>query len=228
MGQKLYSGLINALALAFLVGCVAPGTPRGVQVPAEVSRKIPGCTFIAQDTPRGEFVSDYYLTTYGSSLAEGASAGANSELQSASDFAAPLRSLATRPFEISGEQLLPNGSSAPPLCMTFSRNLQTIREAVAVARGSLSRLGYESSSVGAGFRTSWRRGGHSSANWFDRYTVVAVPTGQGQVVVAVRREVYIQRAGFAARFDDSSLFHEATSVGANEAWVLASIRDSIR
>ena len=43
----------------------------------------------------------------------------------------------------------------------------------------------------------------------------------------VRREVYIQRAGFAASFDEDGRFYEATSVGANETWVLAYMRDAL-
>lgn len=224
------TGFLKAAALLLVLGplggCVAPGAPQAVSVPSNIAAAFPDCRFVDPQSSGGEFITSYYLTTYGSAFAEGATAGGNSGLQSASDFAAPLRSLASRPFILSGENLVPTGASAPPICMLYSSSGTS--KAISAARSTLRAYGYGTSSVPNGLRTSWRRGAHESANWFDRYTIVVAPIGSGQSVAMVRREVYIQRAGFAARFDEDGSFYEATSVGANETWLLAYMRDAVR
>lgn len=216
------------VALSFVGACVAPGTPVSVAVPSAISSIFPECRFVSPSSSLGDFITSFYLTTYGSAYSEGATAGANIEFEAASDFSAPLRSLAIKPFVIQNEQLVPTGTTAPPFCMIQPISSLQAQRALSSARAALVGYGYRASAVSGGFRTSWKRGSHASANWFDRYTIVVAPAPVGQSVAMVRREVYIQRAGFAGSFDESGYFYEATSVGANETWLLNHMQEILR
>ena len=210
--------------VAFLSACEAPGTPNIAAVDAPVAASFPGCHFVDPDRPPSAFITDFYLTTYGSAYSEGATAGALSTLPTASGFARPVRLVAPKPFRVGDAQLVPTGGRAPPFCMVLPSDPSRARSAANAARVALNRYGYSSSAINGGFQTIWHAGTHQNANWLDRYTITVAPADQGQSVAMVTRDIYIERLGPNTYVSDGDIFFEATSVGNNEAWILAYMR----
>ena len=211
--------------IAILYGCGGgPGAPLVRTDGADgVGSLIRGCENISSFDKTNNFITDRYLTTWGSASSEGAAVGYYEGLKDArfmGDDAEKKRFAYAR---------LP---SSAIFCRAYSAERSRVFHIVATL---MPQLGYRlvDTSQDDGFlETDYVDGAHYSfgaelpfAKWKDRYAVKVGRKRDDRVVVKVFRDVYISRCN--ANRGDCSDYIRATSVGHNEAVILNRIEQEL-
>ncbi len=207
------------LAAVLVAACSAPGTPplRTSSLDGEGSL-IPDCKNVSKRVRVDRYVTEFYLSTWGSAWMEGAAEGFQ---QGASD---GLRDAMGKRGPFGGasppDPNRPNSLPFPldPFCTEFRSPYPDVSHAVA---GLLPQLGNPillSDQANGIFETGFVERHHRAARWRDKY-LISVEEGHGRTVVKVLRLLYISRGGS---------FNQAISVGHNEAWILMQIAARLR
>ena len=221
---------------AAIAGCAAPGTPlvRTTENDGE-GRLIDGCNNISRKVRVDNYIKDYYLTTWGSALAEGAMEGVSRGTEDAGRSASgvvvkeAVEVVSGRKNAAARVQSAPESkwrekknslSSSPvPFCRRYPAKFSEVYGAVVSTIGDLEhRIILRDKQLGI-LETDFVERRHSAARWRDRYVIFVDPDEPDQSVVRVFRIVYIDRSG--------TMFNQATSVGHNEAWILTRVGDQL-
>lgn len=211
-----------ALLISLVASCgTGPGAPP--EAPKNSSKQfvIPGCRNIQPGARSTAFNVNFYLTTWGSAIGEGATVGVI-EGVGPQPYGAGSLIAATLPksTRIGKDELIPRRGVAEEFCILVSSSESRVRKAQLGAFTELQKLGYaiRSSNSKQGYmRTRFKKRGHRAADWYDRYSSSTYPIDSNTTAVFVLREVYISRS--------DAPFVQGRSVGANEAAILTRIRD---
>lgn len=177
------------------------------------------CTQIHPDMVAANFVTDSYMTTWGSAYSEGARAGVD-EGFAGTGYEILGQQVQAGTFTLGGDRLVRTATSPTPFCMIIAAPTERVRPAIRQALSGLRSFGYGAGEQAFVYdQTGYLRSAHQSARWIDRYTVRPEPLPGGRTIVYVLREVFISRQG--------SDYYQGFSVGHNEAWLLANIRDRL-
>ncbi len=223
---------------AALAGCVAPGTPsmRQSAVDGEGSL-ILGCQNVSGKTRVESYISNSYLTTWGSSYKEGANQGLQQALDDptlaiggtllqqlvsslASEHAAGAMRLENSRPSYWREKTNSLASSPQPFCRRYAAKFAAVsRAAAATVRQMDFRPRVVDERFGV-FETEFVERRHAAARWRDRYVIVVEPEGPDNTVVMVFRIVYIARS--------DNVFNQGVSVGHNETWIMTRVADQLQ
>lgn len=220
--KNVSSGILFSFVTVMLLGC-STGVPTSSEnVPANLQQQFPECVFVETAGAPVAPILGAYLTTMGSSLAEGAAAGY-------------YTSAYTRPpdrpphsFRVGNASLVRTQNIPTSFCALFAREPQAVSRSVGQALRTMQPAGYGISEAAGGFRTTWRSGEHAAARWLDRYLVDVRAAGAGQTVVVIRREVYIQRREARNRIEGGNFYFRGQSSGTNEWWLAGEIARRLR
>jgi len=208
---------IVAMYLAvFLLGCSgSPGSPL-IRTGSEDGggALISDCKNLSNEDKTDDFITGYYLTTWGSATSEGTVAGVESGLND------PDISLSEEQKKQIIDSLQPSSAT---FCKAFNANPDRLYN---IITDILPQLGYniDLSSKTLGYiRTDYVYRTHdtnSNARWKDRYIIRMQEGINGRTVVKVYRDVFISRRDKG----EWSSYIGANSVGHNEAVILNNIK----
>ena len=208
---------IALIFLSFVSACSAPGTPPTVSKASGLSSSQLACQLVSPSAKQPPFITEYYLTTYKSALAEGARSGLREGLIETG--LQPIeRELRQNEFILGNSLFVRNSKQAKPFCMVFRHSKKSVLSALSKTLNSLRASGYGVSkkNFSNGFyKTTLVPRAHRSADWYDRF-IVSTASIDDSIVVYVFREGYISRGSFE--------YFQGFSVGNNEAWILGQIR----
>ena len=207
------------LVATFVTACTAPGTPvlRTSSLDSE-GALIPGCKNVSKRIRVDQYITEFYLSTYGSAWLEGTMAGFRQGVSEGLRDTVRTGGLLSgmNPPDANRPNALP--FSLEPFCMGFRSPAPAVSHAVA---SILPRLGNRillSDEANGVFETDFVERHHRAARWRDKF-VISVEEVSGQTVVKVLRILYISRGG---------PFNQAISVGHNESWVLTQVNTNDR
>lgn len=240
MAKKIHSGLLGLCVGVVLVGCAAPGSPQLILGNQEGNADaIPNCKNVTSTYRVDNYITDFYLTTWGSAAVEGAIEGYKENEQG---LMSALSGLAYREGNEVGvmpknnRRMSTNKSpiTIHPFCRKYNANFIQVTEAVSKVLPFLGnkiiladkRKGqYETDFI---FRshTQSQLQGKSNINthpplllpvWKDKYTILVNSQSPSVTELWILRSVYINRSGMA--------FNQSISVGHNEAWIMTRVND---
>ncbi|MCA8881255.1 MAG: hypothetical protein KDA73_15160 [Rhodobacteraceae bacterium] len=220
----MLKGLVVLGLIALLGGCAAPGTPSMVSRSQVGMDYIPHCQNVSPTAQSPlPFTTEYYLTTSGSAVNEGAMAGTREGLAEAGGVGLLALARMRPPSRVGSADLVARGTPPEPFCMLIDAPSGRVSAALSKVMASLRQYGYRAQRVAADpavFETDFVFRSHLAARWTDRFIVVAEPWGDGKTALFVQRDIFISR--------DGSPYLQGSSVGANETWILAATRDTAR
>ena len=205
-----------------LASCgTGPGAPPEVPANSREHFVLPGCRNVQPQARSTKFITDFYLTTWGSALGEGATVGVREGVGTRPYGAGALiAAVLPKSTRLGGDELVPRRGAAEEFCILIKAPEGRVKRAQMAAFRELQKLGYSFVSVssGAGYiQTRFKKSGHRAALWYDRYSASTYPIDSTTTAVFVLREVFISRSG--------APYVQGRSVGANEASILTRIRD---
>ena len=206
--------LVVAMVLFILSGCasspVAPSLREGESDGG--GQLAHNCKNVRRDQIPGEYITNFYLTTWGSVFAE---ALKNSTI---------IENPAT-----GGTTILARMPAENTFCMVYPSDFETTSSAVAATVGYLSLPMKLSSEKSGEFETEFDYKEHdntgimkSDAKWRVRFLIFISDNIEGGTDVRVYRDIAISR-GDANAPDGRSPYISATSDGHNEAWYLLQV-----
>lgn len=233
---------IGCLTLAVtiaLVGCAAPGSPQMANSQAE-GEAISNCQNISAGNKVDQYITDSYLTTWGSAGVEGAMEGYKQEETSMMASLVDLVSGGSKPDGHAVPQNRRGVASnkapltATPFCRKYTANFARVSEAVSRVLPQLGNKIILSNKQKGQFETDFmtrsRGQWHLSAEartkpkslvtspiWKDKYTILVSQQSPTVTELWVLRSVYINRSGKA--------FNQGFSVGHNEAWIMSRVEE---
>ena len=216
MTPQKTTALAAGLLLIVLSACTNAMVGEPPLVPASSPDALPRCKTVAANAPNPGFTTQYYMTTWGSAVAEGAAMGVREGLSEGGGvgWVALAR---IRPVQsVGGVQLLWRGANQTPFCMVINASEARVAQALRGTFQDMRGLGYTSRVSGPLNITSFAKREHSAAKWVDRFAAFTYPLEGGRTAVVVRRDVLISRRG--------SPYIEGNSVGELETWVLTTTR----
>lgn len=193
--------------------CGGPGAPllRANEMDGE-GQMIVGCQNVSNKVRVNSYITNSYLTTWGSAWVEGATEGTMEGLSSNSRNSGGMRKRLQ-----SGETTNPEILDLKPFCRRYNAPFSRVSKAAATLLPMLGNPIKKSDITTGDFETGFIQRSHSAARWRDRYYIVIDQDGLQNSIVRVVRQVYIDRSG--------RTFNQAISVGHNEAWILTRIAD---
>lgn len=233
---------VNYLILAALIvlaGCSAPGTPKMANSQAD-GEDIPNCQNVSVSNKVDQYITNSYLTTWGSALVEGAAEGYKQE---ESSLMASLVSLVSGSNKINDQAVSKNhrgvtSNKAPltalPFCRKYTANFALVADAVSKALLQLDNKVILSNKQKGQFETDYMTRSRDQWNltaeakrkpkslvtspiWKDKYTILVSQQSPTVTELWVLRSVYINRSGEA--------FNQGFSVGHNEAWIMSRVAE---
>jgi len=213
------AGLAALPLLAFVVACAPPGAPPLVDRARAGADFVPGCQNVsaAARAPL-PFTTDFYLSTFASARREGASLGRYERALAGEDIPGPLPARG----RIGNMPALMANPPPVPFCMVIDAPPDRVVPALSRVMSGLGVHGYRthrSASAPPVFETSVVFRSHRAAQWADLFVAGTSPMGPGRTAVTVRRDLFISRGG--------GIYTQAYSVGANETWILAAVRQEV-
>ncbi|NJO56743.1 MAG: hypothetical protein HC834_10910 [Rhodospirillales bacterium] len=175
---------------------------------------LPGCQNLRRDTIERQFITEYYLSTWGSAWVEGASQGVSQGLNLRPNLQGQGRSLALghtddRPRGV-GTTTLPIPPT--PYCRAVAASAENIRQAIETLLGSVGRPVVAFGEGGEEMETAFAYARHRAASWYDKYTIAVTHVMPSTSAVRILRPLFISR--------DGMVYNQAYSSGANEAWLI--------
>lgn len=226
--------LVILATISVVSGCGSPG-PQKIRV-SEADGEgqiVKGCTNLATSGKVPKYITESYLTTWGSAWKEGAAAGIREGLSDQGPVYERFRNALSGRVEV-GDVLKDGVTPVPIYCRAFSA---TRGEVAAIIRTLLPQLGNNVSNINVDqglFRTDLHDRSHFGPNsaipnplglkgsrWKDRYTITAVETRPYRTEVKILREVFISRWDVMSK--GWSEYHQGSSSGQNEGWILSEI-----
>lgn len=203
--------ILMAACLVLTACGAAPGTP-ALRTTADRASDpmIPGCQNLEPQARTDTYITNFYLTTWSSALAEGA-------MQGLTDGPAGLALRPTAPVGVTVNRL---PSPTEPFCRSYSATPRQASAAVAAVMLSLGGRVVRSDINNGLFETEFVQRQHAMARWRDNYVVRVSPFGTG-AAVRVLRTVFISR-------DGGRTYNQGVSVGNNEAYILTQVGDRLR
>jgi len=207
------------LLLPLLAGCASTAPELRSGATAGQGALIEGCRNLADDAKLVRSARPGYATTRMSALREGAAAGLQEGLNDNGPAYAAIAGSLANPVAGESDDVFQDGFLSPKAyCRAYANDRRLIAELVPEL---LRELGHtlEAGSIEDGtFRTRLLDRESRDAKWKDNYIVTVTEERTNRVIVRVLRNIYISR--------QDSAFHQATSDGQNEAWILMQIEDA--
>lgn len=223
LNRKLIQAHSSCAFILALAACAAPGQPSMI-TPTEASAvgEIDGCQNVSPANAVSDFDTKYYLTTWGSAFLEGASAGVQEALEEKSGPGSIIIGFLT-PTPSAYQDTTITAASLPPdpYCMTIDKPASIVERSLQQTFANLAEYGYDYRLLARDplvVTTNLVSRSHRAARWLDRYTAYASPISSERTALVIFREVYISR--------DESGYYQGYSVGKNEAWIMARVRDA--
>ena len=222
-----------------IVGCSAPGALRlRINKSDGEGPLISNCHNVSNSTKVDNYITEYYLSTWGSALLEGASEGVweglgremPNKVKNRDDLIKYLikQGILQENYSSKGNKLsIDHGQmslpvnfdslifSSPPYCRVYEASALDVSRAIS---NIINTLGNDIllSDIDSGlFITGFIDRQHKAARWKDRYIILVQNQSPTRSVVKILRELYISRK--------NGPFNKAISVGHNEAWIMTQI-----
>ncbi len=205
-----------ALVSAGLTGCAAPGQPPMDKRAASSLDALPDCKNVSPNARMPQFVTQFYLTTWGSAAREGAILGVREGLAEGGGVGLIALSRMERPERIKGSPAIWRTNPPQPFCMRIAAPRDRVDRALLSSFAELRAFGYRASRSGGISKTSFVRRSHRAAAWMDRFAGYTYALPEGGTAVVVRRDVLISR--------QDNPFVQADSVGQLETWIMTRTR----
>jgi hypothetical protein len=203
---------MRELAIAILaVGIVISGSK---SVAGESVTVKPDCKVAPTKTVK-QYITAFYMTTWGSAWAEGATQGFSEGL-GRSNVADAIRRAMLRPQKTAETVFNELPTSLKPHCRVYATDRLAVAKAVASILPSLGNSILVSNVRAGIFKTDVIDREHIAAKWKDSYIITVTEEAESQVRVRVLRTVYISR-------DKGVTYNQAVPDGRNERWILTQI-----
>ncbi len=199
-----------------LTGCAAPGQPPMDSRSAKSLDALPDCKNVSPNARIAAFVTQFYLTTWGSAAREGAILGVRKGLAEGGGVGLIALARMERPDRIKGSPAIWRSNPPEPFCMRIAAPRDRVDRALQSSFAELRAYGYRASRSGGISTTGFVRRSHKAAAWMDRFAGYTYALPDGGTAVVVRRDVLISRQG--------NPFVQADSVGQLETWIMTRTR----
>jgi hypothetical protein len=213
-GLDVFDLIRRLLCCAVISACGAGGPPVRSNANDGGGPLLPNCQNLHPDPTDRPFITEFYLSTWGSAWVEGAVQGVSEGLQTGGvvrshvDPAGGFR-VVDRPRGVLTTTL----PVAPePYCRIVAAPARDVRVALEALLTSVGRPVVAWSGGGARFETSFAHASHRAARWYDKYTITVEPLGRDTSAVRVLRLLFISR--------DRTVYNQAYSSGHNESWLI--------
>lgn len=196
--------------VAALGGCAAPGAPllRTTNQDAD-GPLVPGCKNVSSKAVVDRYITESYLTTWGSAWVEGATQGFFEGIDEIE--------LKKNPTKRPSEKLNNLPLDSQSFCRTYQHSTLSVSRAVAKVLPLLGNKVAASNIEFGFFRTKDIERQHKAARWRDRYDIQVTKFDSHWTSLSIKRVIYISR--------DGTTFNEAISVGYNEAWIMKKVNE---
>jgi hypothetical protein len=240
---KIFILLSLSIFIINIVGCSTPGALRlRVNKSDGEGPIIPNCQNVSNSTRVDNYITGFYLSTWGSAFLEGASEGMWDGLGKEMPNRVKNRdglikylitqgilqeNYSSKSNKLSidqGQMSLPVNFdslifSSPPYCRVYEASALDVSRAIS---SIITTLGNDIllSDIDSGlFITGFIDRQHKAARWKDRYIIIVENQSPARSVVKILRELYISRK--------NGPFNKAISVGHNEAWIMTQVSKGI-
>ena len=221
-------------SLVFIASCSGPGAPllRTSSADGE-GELIQNCNNISNKSKVDSFITDFYLSTWGSAFAEGMQQGVKEGmpadmLKSIEEVikaaGMPLSPLVLTGID-NGEILIQLINRPSPFCRIYFEDSKKVSESISRIIQNLGNDVLISDVDNGIFITDFIRRKHEISSskypvhWLDRYEILVKNKGSKKSVVTVYRDLYISR--------EPGIFNQAISVGHNEGWIMTQITNKL-
>lgn len=178
------------------------------------------CRNVSSTQTVDSYITNFYLTTWGSASAEGSAQGFGEGLTGQGRAFEAVRQAMLRPQKTQDGLFNELPRSFKPYCRIYDAGRPDVAKAVAEILPSLGNPIITSNQRSGIFATDFIQRQHPAARWRDSYVITVTEEGPDRVVVRVLRTVYISR--------DGTTFNQGIPDGHNEKWILTQIGNKIR
>ena len=175
---------------------------------------VSGCSNVSQTARVEEYVTGFYLTTWGSAWMEGASEGVSAATSNEGAIGDAIRMALIQPEEDGDFVFNELMTSVRPFCRVYAATRADVANAVATILPKLGNPILLSDERAGIFRTGTIDRQHTSARWKDSYLITVEEERMNRIVVRILRSVYIQR---------DIEYNQGESSGQNEMWIFSQI-----
>jgi hypothetical protein len=214
----------KAILIALIIaGCGGPGAPL-LRTGADDGDGplIEGCHNVSSAWRADKYITDFYLSTWGSALVEGSTEGFGDGVRDTAEAGNEVGKGIANFMGISGdpsEMIYHLPVQPSPYCKAFAANPQEVSRVVASILPMLGNDIRTADETNGLFVTGPIERRHLMARWRDSYEISVMGESANSTVVRVLRKLYISRS--------RNVFNQAISVGHNEAWILTQIGDKL-
>ena len=212
-------------AVLLMTACTGPGAPQLRHSANDGEGPfIQNCKNVSSATKVNNYITNYYLSTWGSVFVEGTR---EQLMESFAEIAAAMGIPAGNPIlngstwhGMLAERV--NHLPVPPLpfCRPYDASAWEVSQVIEEILPLLGNGVLVSDKERGVFITNFVERHHSAARWRDGYEINVIDEGPGQSVVVILRTLYISRS--------HGVFNQAISVGHNEAWIMTQIAEGLK
>jgi hypothetical protein len=201
----------SLLLCLMAAACGAGGPPVRTDVGDGGGPLLPDCQNLRPDPSDRPFITEFYLSTWGSAWVEGAVQGVSEGLQTGGavrghvDPAGVFRVVDRPP----GVRTTTLPVAPKPYCRIVAAPAREVRAALEALLASVGRPVVAWSVGGARFETGFAHASHRAARWYDKYAITVDAMSRDTSAVRVLRLLFISR--------DRTVYNQAYSSGHNEA-----------
>ena len=237
--------LITA-SLIFVASCSQIGAQKVRSTEADGEGPlIPNCYNLSETSRVETYITKFYMTTSGSAAWEGAANGIQAGFDDSSSVEYAIESALSGPnLGADGEKIFNDYIGViRPYCRAFAADRRSVATAVSTILSLLGNTILVSDIERGIFKTDLIDRTHDDledvdvpkflkvfakpSRWKDAYSITVTEERTNRVIVKIQRSVYISRIEHTR--EDKSLvwssYHQAKSIGHNEAWVFTQIAD---
>lgn len=181
--------------------------------------KIQGCKNVPESRRVDDYITNAYLTTFGSAFLEGSANGFSEGLGAQGQWTDAVRKAMLHPKVAPDGALLELPLAIQPYCRSYYADRPAVARAVAEILPSLGNKILQSDQQAGIFRTDVIDRQSPAARWKDSYIITVSSEGPERVVVRILRTIYICRDGVT--------YNQGLSSGHNETWIFTRIADRL-
>ena len=222
---KFALAVVAVIAVFGISGCSGPGAPllRFTTLDGD-GPQIPNCKNVSNKHKVDEYITGFYLSTWGSAFIEGAREGMSEGFEQAMGEVNIAKRVAWRAArsKLAGQLLEGDDRllfTPAAFCRAYTAPQDSVAQIVSeilLELGNAIRIDDRQAGY---FETEFIDRSHQAARWRDRYIIGLTNDAPERTVVRVARVLFISRGG--------GPYGEAISVGHNESWILKRIADKL-
>lgn len=206
--------IMSLLSCLVVTACAASGPAVRTDANDGFGPLLPECQNLRRDKAERRFITEFYLSTWGSAWMEGAGQGVSEGLNARGSGDGENRLAAAvqtrdRPRGVRTTMLL---VPPKPYCRAVAMPADDLQQAIQTVLASVARPVVAVAADGTQMETAFTHARHRAARWYDKYIVSVTQVTPDTSAVRILRPLFISR--------DGTVYNHAYSSGANEGWLM--------